>query len=188
MGSFYETEVAQLTDDATTLETVNRNFLSGSASQATGNVGLSFFTAAYDVTITQVRMCTAGTAAAATPTLCRIGFYIVDSAGDLTLACACANDTALFAALNTVYTRDLSTGGGLPASYTFRAGQRYAGAHVVVSGAAVPTFFAISNMTAVLTAVAPRLAGLRSGQTDLPASITSGNITNSSVRVWVGGL
>lgn len=153
---------------------------------SSGGLRFSFFTPATSVTVTKIRTYTGGTAAAATPTLCRVGFYTV--VGDtLTLVCAIASDTTLWATINTGYTRDLSTGGGLPASYNFIAGTRYAAGLICVSGAATPTFFGQSTLNAGAGLLPPVINGLLASQTDLLASTSVSGLSATSARIYVAG-
>lgn len=148
--------------------------LAQSSAVATSNQGLrlTYFTARKTETTANVRMDTGGTAAAATPTLCRFGLYSVDSGGGGTLVASTANDTTLFAAGNTGYTRAWST------PYSKVAGQRYALAVLVVTGAATPTFWGIGSAGLAADAgLAPRLGGLLTGQADLPSSFTDASLT-----------
>lgn len=132
---------------------------------------LVYFTARKTETITQLRMVCGGTAAAATPTLVRFGIYTVASNGDLTLTASTTNDTAVFAATNTGYTKTLS------ASWSKVAGLRYAFGSLVVTSATAPnvlgTFLGVS---ASVASVAPRLVGIVTGQSDLPSSVLAGNV------------
>lgn len=144
---------------------------------STGVLRLRYFTARKTETITSVSMIS-GTAAGATPTLCRIGVYSVASDGALTLVASCANDTALFAGATTEYTRSLS------ASLSKVAGTRYAIGALVVTGASAPTCYGALVPSAV-SGVAPRISGLVSGQTDLPASVAAGSIGDSSHGPYV---
>lgn len=126
---------------------------------------LTYFTARKSETVNNVRVNTGNTAAAATPTLCRIGLYSVDGAGNLTLVASTANDTTLFAGTFTVYTRAFSVG------YALVAGSRYALGLLVVSAAAMPKFGGIfpgGGVNAEI-AIAPQLAGHITAQADLPA-------------------
>lgn len=153
--------------------------ISASVSSATGILRLAYFTARKTETITQMRITSGSTAATATPTLVRAGIYTVDGSGNLTLAASIANDTALFAAANTVYTRSLS-GGNLSKV----RGQRYAVGTLVVSGAATPTFLGSAIAHATEMAAAPRLVGQVSGQSDLPASIAVGSVADAANRIY----
>jgi hypothetical protein len=142
---------------------------------ATGVFLATFFTAKKTETTTQVRMKTGGTAAAATPTLVRIGLYTVDGAGAGTLVASTVSDTALFAGTFTAYTKSWAV------AYAKVAGQRYAHGVITVSGAATPTFIGSAGQGDNTTA--PRLHGTLTGQTDLPGSFTDaslGNATNSN--------
>src|SRR5690348_13137144 len=85
----------------------NRKFYGGASAQlVSGAVWLLGFTAVKRRTVTSMTMVTANTAAAATPTLCRFGVYDVDDADNLSNLNAIANDTTLFAATQTAYTRN----------------------------------------------------------------------------------
>jgi len=145
---------------------------------ASGTVRLMYYQAPRAETITQLATVTGGTAAGATPTLCRMGVYAVAANGDLTLAGAVANDTALFAAGSTRYLRSLT------GSYVQAAGSWYAFAIVVVTGAALPTFSGVGlNAATGHASVAPRITGQLAGQTDLPASILAANVAASNAGI-----
>lgn len=149
---------------------------STSSATGTGNLRLTYFTAQKTETTTQVRVISGGTAAAATPTLVRIGLYLIDGSDGGTLVASTVSDTALFAATNTVYTRSWST------PYAKVAGQRYALSVLVVTGAAAPTLAghaALASAAGEVTTVAPRLSATFSGQTDLPASFATGSLAVS---------
>lgn len=149
---------------------------------ASGTVALSYWTARRTETITQVTTYTGGTAAGATPTLCRVGVYSVASNGDLTLTASIANDTALWASTNTAYTRSFTS------SWTKTVGQRYAFALIVVTGAAIPVFLGTNNTSIAVAAPlflqAPTISSRITGQTDLPASIAAASLTGGfSIRI-----
>lgn len=132
------------------------------------------FVARKTETVTQVRVVTGGTAAGATPTLCKIGVYSVAANGDHTLVASTASDTALFAAANTAYTRSFA------ASFTKIAGQRYAVCVIVVTAAALPTFVGLPGAAGEF-GVAPALSTRVDSQSDLPSSIAAGSLlTNGS--------
>lgn len=144
-----------------------------------GTMKLSYFTARRSGTIANVRVYGGSTAAAATPTVVRFGLFTVAANGDITLVASTANDTTIFATLNTAYPKALS------AAYAKVAGQRYAFASLVVSGAAMPTFMglkigdAVINNGAAAAAIEPRLVGAVTAQSDLPESVVAASITNS---------
>lgn len=143
----------------------------------TGTLGLTYFTAYKDQTVASLRTATGNTAAGATPTLCRLGLYSVASNGDLTLIASTPNDTTLWAAATTIYTKALS------ASVNLARGQRYALACLVVTAAAAPTLVA-NQPSSIFAAEAPRLTGQLGGQTDLPASVTAGSVVATNRRVY----
>jgi hypothetical protein len=155
------------------------------ASLITGVFCLSYFTARKSETITQVRTSCGSPAAAATPTLCRIGLYTIDSSGNGTLVASIANDTTLWAAIGTAYTRTLS------ASYAKVAGQRYASAILVVTSVATPSLTGIlapATVVATEWAMSLRLSGRMTGQSDLPSSFLESSLSPSSpmhYSVWL---
>lgn len=163
-------------------ETVSRlnavsNAVSLSASQA---MRLSYFTGRKSETSTQVRIYTGATAAGATPTLARVGLYTIAANGGGTLVASTANDTALFATLNTAYTKAWS------APYAMVAGQRYALGVLVVTAAALPTFQGALPFpgAAAELMVAEVLTANLTGQADLPASFASGSLAISGSRIY----
>jgi len=142
---------------------------------ATQRLLLTYFVARKTETISQITIDTGGTAAAATPTLCRIGIYSIDSstfAG--TLVASIANDTTLFAGASATYLRSLS------ASWAKVAGQTYAFGILVVSAAATPTFKGNASIAvgggSGGTRIKPYLAGTLAAQTDLPGSFTDASV------------
>lgn len=143
------------------------------------NLRLTFFTATKTETITQVRIVTGATAAVGA-TLARIGIYTVAGNGDLTLVASTANDTNLFIAANTVYTKSLS------ASLSKTRGQRYAVGVLVDGASTAPTFMGLfSSFSAAECAESPRISGFASGQTDLPGSVSAGSITSTTNQYYV---
>ena len=159
--------------------TLSRRAIMNGATLTSGIVRLTYFTARKTETINSVRVGTYTTAAGATPTLCRIGIYSVDGSGNLTLVASTANDTALFAAASTTYTKALSS------AWSKVAGTRYAVGVLVVTGATAPTIQGQILSIADELAQAPRLCGGRSGQSDLPSSITAGNVDGTTHQCYV---
>jgi len=87
-----------------------RDSYTSSTAATSGDLVLAGFVAKKTQPITQIRVWTSGTAAAATPTICRMGIYLRSATtGDCTLVASHANDTTLFAATNTVYTKTLTS-------------------------------------------------------------------------------
>lgn len=158
-------------------ETMFRQAAAVTAGTSSGRLNLTFFTARAATVATNVSITTGGTAAAATPTLARIGLYLVNADNTLTLVASTANDTTLFAAAYTTYTKAFS------ATYTLVPGQRYAVGIIVVSAAALPTYIAGGPGAGPMSLVAPRVAGYLSGQTDLPATVPAA-LTGGSSMVY----
>jgi hypothetical protein len=161
--------------------TCSRIGLNSTSAVTSGVVNLTYWTAAKTETITQIRISSGGTAAAATPTLCRVGLFTIDGSGNLTLAAAIANDTTLFAAINTEYTRTLTS------SFSKVAGTRYASGVIVVTAVAAPTFYGPTQVNSAnvgtIQGRAPRICGAVTGQSDLPASVAVGSITSPAPRL-----
>ena len=91
-----------------------------------------------------------------------------------------ANDTALFAASNTAYTRSLT------APFSKVAGQRYAAGPLVVTAAATPTFVGGGNaLIASEQGLSPRISGTVNSQTDfgaLASTIAAASISDTGSR------
>lgn len=143
-----------------------------------GTLKLVYFTARKSETSTQVRLSTGGVAAA-TATLCRIGLYSIAANGDGTQVAATTNDTTLFIAANTSYSKVWAS------SYAMVAGQRYAIGHLVLAGT-MPTWcgqslIANGPMRAVYSED-PRSVGAITGLSDLPASYVAA--TPSNIVDW----
>lgn len=153
-------------------ETFSRHFAdSNTVAAASGTVKLVYFTAEEAMTVASLKVVTGGTAATI-PTLAKLGLYSVAGNGDLTRIGITANDTALLTAANTEYTA------ALLASVAVTQGQRLAHA-MIVTATGQPTMAGMVRALA-LTGIGTRMYGQVSGQTDLPASISAGSVTNSN--------
>jgi hypothetical protein len=160
-------------------ESLPRDLVLGSIAMSTGVLRLRYFTARKTEDVANIRMRTGTTAAAATPTLCRMGIYSVAANGDITLFAACANDTSLFASINTTYTKALTS------TVTLVKGTRYAFGAIVVTGTTAPTVLSSnSTLDSVEVAVAPRLTATLTAQTDLTTPITAGTLANTAVSIY----
>jgi hypothetical protein len=158
-------------------ETINRKSVSSSCSMPSGTMRLSYFTARKSETINNIQAATSATAASPTPTLCQMALYSVDGSGNLTLVANCANDTTLFAATSTLYTRALTS------SYAKVKGQRYAFGILVVTAAATPTV--VGNNTSSPASLfgssgAPRVSGNVTGQSSLPSSVAVASVNDTA--------
>jgi hypothetical protein len=170
--------VAYTSDDPLAgLETAPRAFIRGGVSLTSGTVRLSYVTCHQNTSVSKVSVMTSS-AAGATPTLVRFGIYEIAADGGGTLIAATANDTSLLSASPTIYTKDLED------PVDLKAGQRYALGAIVVTGAALPQLQGL-GVIGDLTALAPRITGTLSGQTDLPASFSDASLSALSGIYWV---
>ena len=151
----------------------------GGSNTGSGTLRFTHFTATKSETITQLRLLTGNTAAAATPTLVRAGVYSEAANGDLTLVGAIPSDTSLFASGAAVYTRTLS------ASFQKVAGQRYAVGVLVVTGAAPPTLMGSVLPNSPEGGMSPRVGTLLNSQTDLPASVPNASLVGAASMHYV---
>jgi hypothetical protein len=138
----------------------------------TGQMRLGYFTARRSEAITQLRAYS-GSTAATSVTLARMGIFSVASNGDLTLLHSTTSDTSLFTATSTAYTKALNT------TFNKVVGTTYAVGILVVCSGTTGTVIGVSTPTASPTSLAPRLSGLVTGQSDLPASVAAGSVSNS---------
>lgn len=159
---------------------LDRNFaVNGSAIAGTGQCAWSTFEAVRSETISRVRTFSGTTAAAATPTMCKVGVYEVADNGNFTQVAVTANNTALWATAHTAYTE------ALLASFEKVAGRRYAVMAIVVSGVALPSFMCGGPLSVVsagfdsgMIGELPKLAGrVGGGQTDLLASYANASLS-----------
>ncbi len=153
---------------------------SPAAPSVSQNLRLVYFTARKAQTTTQVRVIGGTTAAGATPTLCEIGLFTVDAAGDGARVAVTANDTSLFATASATYTRSWI------ASYNMVVGQQYALSWLVVTTGVVPTYTGQSlPVTAdVELGVTPRLVGRLTSVTATPASFLGSAVVSSFSRPY----
>lgn len=177
--------------DASTRLTIGESTLdrfipqSAAVSPNSGTMRLTYFTAQKTEVVNNVRVMSGTTAAAATPTLVRVGIYEAAANGDLTLVGSTANDTALFANTNTRYTKALS------APFTKVAGRRYAVGILTVSAAATPSFLG-TNFGSGLSASAnaeffsetPRIAANLTGLADLPSSVADASLATTAMTIY----
>lgn len=157
----------------------NRMLANNTMSMTNQVLRLAFFTARKTETITSLRMFTTATPAGATPTLVRLGVYSVDGAGNLNLVASTVNDTSLFAAASTTYTKALS------AFWNKIAGQRYAIAALVVTAATAPTVGGIIGGSASEYGLAPRLCSAITAVSDLPASIVAASLADTIYMPYI---
>ena len=163
---------------ATGGSTITREASPSGITLSSGIMRIRFFTAQQTESITQIRTYTGSTAAGATPTICRVGIYTVDGSGNLSLSQSTANDTAMWASANTAYEKTLDT------TFSKVAGTRYAIGALCVTGAAAPTIAGGFIGSAPLGGRAPRLVAQVGSQTDLPATISVGSLSESTISTF----
>jgi hypothetical protein len=168
---------ANRSQSTSALDVFDRNTVTTTRPPNTGTVWFSFFSPAYSLSVSSITYASSGTAASGL-TLARFGLYSWDGT-TLTLLARTASDTTLFAAQQTLYQRSFDTTGGYPSSYALVAGTRYAVALIVV-GTTVGTVMAVNSPTA-LSALAPRIQGVKASQSDLPATSTAFSGTTDAV-------
>jgi hypothetical protein len=139
---------------------------------------LTFFTARAAGSSTQARTRSGVTAAGATPTLCKLGLYLVDASDNGTLVAATANTTSLWAAANTAYTPAWVT------PYTMILGQRYALGQLIVTSQTAPVWTGYALMAAAQAEcdTVPRLTGGVPGLSDLPSLFTAAALVSTPNR------
>lgn len=144
-------------------------------SDGSGSLNLTYWRCRKTEAITMLGCATQSTAAAATPSLCRMGLFTVAANGDLTLVASTANDVNMF---NGTYSKVEKA---LTASYTKVAGTEYATGIIVVSGAALPNFCGSAAAPQVSGSTGPGRTWRRkaTGLTDLPASLANASLSNS---------
>lgn len=156
-----------LTVGEATMDRLNIN--STSISLPTGTMRVGYFEATKTETVTKVRILTGGSIPTGV-TLMRVGVFSVADDETLTLIASTPSDTALLAATNTAYTKNLS------ASFVKRAGQRYAvGLLAVYSGGSLQVpGQSMAGGISTEAALSPRLAAAVSALADLPATQSIG--------------
>lgn len=151
-----------------------------SGTVSSGTAYLTFFTPLWSTTISSLSIVSANTAASGT-SLARIGLYTFNGT-TATLVARTDSDTSLLSTTNTVFTRNLSTTGGYPATYTLQAGTRYALGFIFVGSTPGTVYTAFTSLPGAIGSLTPRVSGAISLQSDLP---TSGSLFSStSVIPW----
>jgi hypothetical protein len=154
-----------------TIEPRTRGLGSATVNISSGQMLVTAFTPAANIDVSQITM--ASSILASGVTFARMGLYELsgDGLNTGTLLARTANDTTLFTAAGTLYTRSFDTTGGYPASLTLVAGTRYGIAHVMLAstmGSRV-TYLTVQSGIASTT---PYLGTSLNSQTDLPTTAT----------------
>lgn len=154
----------------------NRDNNKDGGNSSSQTLRLMGFTACIDQLVSTVRTATATQAAAATPTLCRIGVWqLSDDLTTWNLVGSTANDTSLWSATQTTYNTPFTT------PWQKIAGKRYAVGTLIVTGVAANNFQS-PNATSngPFTAMQqnrPFYSGSLAGQNDLPATFTDASVS-----------
>lgn len=167
------------------VESIPREIAVANASVTSQVLRLTFFTCRKTFTAANLSAISGGTAAGATPTLVRYGLYTVAANGDITLVASTTNDTGIFAATNTQYTRAITGPSGIT-SYAMVAGQRYAFGVLLVTAAALPTTVGWGPPNGVVANIAPRIGSAVTGQADLPASVLNASFSTAQAAFPLG--
>lgn len=161
------------------MDAFGRDFINGNAALVSQRLNLTYFTCDKIFTATNIRTITGTTAAGATPTTCKLGLYQVNADSTLTLLAKTANNTALWAATNTVYDEAFEAAG----TVSMVRNQRYALAILIDTAFATPTIQGQVWTNSNIGTYTPRLIGQVTGQTDIPASLAAVTGTAAN-RPW----
>jgi hypothetical protein len=174
-----ETVVSQETSAVSGVDALPRQFVTAAQTQVDSSVRMTLFSVTRPVTVSSITVGTADQAASGTTTA-RLGLYEFDGT-TYTLLARTANDTTLFNATFSLFTRSFDTGGGYPASYTLEPGKRY-GFALIVSGTTMPRLYGNGFTASAINNLTPRLGVVISGETDLPATSTS--TAGNNFLIW----
>lgn len=148
----------------------------GGVSQVSGSLYVAYFTARRSRSVTTLAAFSHTTASAGL-TLARMGLYSADASDNLTLLAGTANDTTLFNTANTAYDRAITatplTKGGRYAFGLLAVGTTPGNRKGYLGGAS----------DTGLASRTPRVAGVLTGQTDLPASVSSASLATTGMNV-----
>lgn len=143
----------------------------GAVTITTGLMRLAFYTCRKAELKSNLIMPSSATAAVTT-TYAAMGVYRLNADATLTLMGQCANDTTLFAAASTFYTRAIT------APFTSVFGQRYALA-VLILATTMPSIQGQSASVFDQTRL-PLIGASLAGQSTLPSTVTAGSYVGST--------
>jgi hypothetical protein len=159
-------------NSSTAIDTIPRSNAIASNQIATGQMWISFFTPAANITVNTFTFYSGATATQTGVTYFRFGLYTyVESTGVMTLVAQTTTDTGIFAAANSAYARSFSAAGGA-SSYTLEAGSRYAVAVLGVFTGGAYTTLQLNTGLASVASQRPRTMFSVAGQSTLPSSYT----------------
>lgn len=161
-------------------ETYSRLHATGYISSPSQRLRVTFFRARKTETVTKVLTISGNTAAAATPSLCKVGIWSIDETTYDGTLLGSASDTSMWAATTTEYEVALA------ASVDLTAGSLYAIATLCVTATTAPTLTGASlsgSMAAACKRGVP-LCAYQSGQSDLPDPLDYSALTASGNALY----
>ena len=164
---------------STAIDTAPRLF-NNSATFTSGTMYFTFFTPLRDLTVSSIRMASAGSSTSGT-SLIRFGLYTFDGT-TANMVARTANDVSIFSLPQTVYQRNFSTDGGFPSTYNLIKGQRYAVAVIVVATNTGNAYVSSAAVPNALNSLDPRMTGLHAGHSDLQT--TNSTFTSTTTAYW----
>lgn len=170
-----------------TVEPFNALFAIGSVTATTGRAYIVPFRARTSKTISTIYTRTRGTAATSV-TAARMGLFTIDSSTNVaTLVARTANDTSLWGATFTQYTRTLDTAGGYPSSYDVVRGSWYGFGMIVISTASPVLYGSTGSMYPTSFArLRQAPAFYQASQSDLWTSVDIDSLTTDPNAVHIG--
>lgn len=178
--------IASRYQSPTIVDIISRDRQFASQTITSGTVYVTTFVPLVNASVSQLTMITGATTTAAGITLVKMGLYTWDdSANTGTLVARTANDTALFAAQSTAYSKSFDTTGGYPASYSLVAGTKYAIGFIIV-GTTPPTILGITANNAIIN-LTPAIARALTAQADLPTAANT-SFPNNAGSMYFGRL
>ena len=160
-------------------ETIPRATAGASITLASGTMLFAYLTPPAAMSATGLWV-VAGSTAAATITIGKLGLYSVAANGNLTLVQGSTNDTALLGTIGAAYNKTITAA-------ALVAGSRYA-IGVLTVGTTAGTVRGASGVTSSANPGGswPRMAAALAAQADLPASVTAGSLTATGNTMWAG--
>ena len=157
--------------------TTPRLSLDSSITPTSGRLNLAYFVADKSFAAAKVRSVSRGTACSAL-TRCRYGVWQIDGSGNGTLVASTPDDTTLFTATFTTYTKNFSTPVNIIQGQTYAAGWLITGT--------IGVFYS-SQLTSALGNFPPRTVGDIT-TADLPASFTDAGVALNSGQTILAGI
>ena len=160
-------------------ETIPRATAGASITLASGTMLFAYLTPSAAMSATGLWV-VAGSTAADTITIGKLGLYSVAANGNLTLVQGSTNDTALLGTIGGPFNKAITAA-------ALVAGSRYA-IGVLTVGTTAGSVRGASGVTGSTHPGGswPRMAAALASQTDLPSSVASGSLTATGNTIWAG--